>query len=157
MNLKLRLQGPPLPADDHRRFRLPTTWDEYTKPKNEFNHEHVTPLVTKPMGCLMTIPLCLCKRSYVYHFLCLPFIYYSPYVHTIRTDFFTNSDWEKITKSKLIQTRTSTDPEHYTQEEEPRTQGQDQPEHVPPQRCENYAVVTLFFLNFPYLLQDLLS
>ena len=23
--------------------------------------------------------------------------------------------------------------------------------------CENYAVVTLFFLNFPYLLQDLLS
>ena len=23
--------------------------------------------------------------------------------------------------------------------------------------CENYAVVTLFFLDFPYLLQDLLS
>ena len=23
--------------------------------------------------------------------------------------------------------------------------------------CENYAVVPLFFLNFPYLLQDLLS
>ena len=23
--------------------------------------------------------------------------------------------------------------------------------------CENYAIVTLFFLNFPYLLQDLLS
>ena len=27
--------------------------------------------------------------------------------------------------------------------------------HTPP--CENYAVVTLFFLKFPYLLQDLLS
>ena len=26
-----------------------------------------------------------------------------------------------------------------------------------PSECENYAVVTLFFLNFPYLLQDLLS
>ena len=26
-----------------------------------------------------------------------------------------------------------------------------------PANCENYAVVTLFFLNFPYLLQDLLS
>ena len=24
------LQGPPLPADDHRRFRLPTTWDVYS-------------------------------------------------------------------------------------------------------------------------------
>ena len=25
------------------------------------------------------------------------------------------------------------------------------------QHCENYAVIPLFFLNFPYLLQDLLS
>ena len=24
------LQGPLLPADDHRRFRLPTTWDVYS-------------------------------------------------------------------------------------------------------------------------------
>ena len=24
------LQGPPLPVDDHRRFRLPTTWDVYS-------------------------------------------------------------------------------------------------------------------------------
>ena len=46
-----------MPADDHRRFRLPTTWDEYAKLKNEFYYEHVTPLVTEPMGCSMTIPL----------------------------------------------------------------------------------------------------
>ena len=29
--------------------------------------------------------------------------------------------------------------------------------HLKPGCCENYAVVTLFFINFPYLLQDLLS
>ena len=135
MNLKTQLQGPPLPADDYKRFRLPTTWDEYAKPKNEFYHEHVTPLVTEPMGCSMTIPLCPCKHFYVYHFLCLSFYLLSPLCsHDKNGLFFTNSDWEKITKSKLIQTRTSTDQEHHTQEEEPHTQGQDQPEHVPPQR-----------------------
>ena len=30
-----------MPADDHRRFRLPTTWDEYAKPKDEFYNKHV--------------------------------------------------------------------------------------------------------------------
>ena len=24
------LKGPPIPANDHRRFRLPTTWDVYS-------------------------------------------------------------------------------------------------------------------------------
>ena len=70
MNLKLRLQGPPLPADDHRRFRLLTTWDEYARLKDEFYHEHVTPLVTKPMGCSMTIPLWLCEHLYDF-----PYVY----------------------------------------------------------------------------------
>ena len=46
-----------MPADDHRRFRLLTTWDVYAKPKDELYNEHVTPLVTKPMGCSITIPL----------------------------------------------------------------------------------------------------
>ena len=41
---------------------------EYAKPKNEFYNEHVTPLVTEPMGCSKTIPLCLCEHLYVYHF-----------------------------------------------------------------------------------------
>ena len=77
--------------------------------------------------------------------------YYSPYVHTTRTDLFTNSDWEKITKSKLIQTRTLTDQEHRTQEEEPRTQGLDLPEHVPPQRGRSRPP-TLFLPRLPLLL-----
>ena len=34
------------------------------KPKDEFYTKHVTPLVTEPMGCSMTIPLCLCKHLY---------------------------------------------------------------------------------------------
>ena len=46
-----------MPADNYRRFRLPTTWDEYAKPKNEFYYEHVTPLVTEPMGYSMTISI----------------------------------------------------------------------------------------------------
>ena len=46
-----------MPADDHRRFRLLTTWNVYAKPKDELYNEHVTPLVTKPMGCSITIPL----------------------------------------------------------------------------------------------------
>ena len=29
--------------------------------------------------------------------------------------------------------------------------------HPHPYACENYAVITLFFINFPYLLQDPLS
>ena len=63
---------------------------------------------------------------YAFHFICLPFIYYPPYVCTIRMDFFTNLNWEKITKSNLIQTRTSMDQEHHIQEEEPHTQELDQ-------------------------------
>ena len=82
----INFKGPPLPADDHRRFRLPTTWDEYTKPKDEFYNKHVTPLVTEPMGCSMTIPLCLCEHlydfPYVYHFLCLPFLFIIPLMFT---------------------------------------------------------------------------
>ena len=95
MNLKLRFQGPPLPADDHRRFRLPTTWDEYAKPKNEFYNEHVTPLVNRAHGLFNDYTLMLMRT-----FICLSFlmlIIFFPYVHTIRTDLFTNSDWEKIT------------------------------------------------------------
>ena len=32
-----------MPADDHRRFRLPTTWDVYTKPKDEFYKNMLLP------------------------------------------------------------------------------------------------------------------
>ena len=71
-------------------------------------------------------------------------IIYFPYVHTIRTDIFTNLDWEKITKSKLIQTRTLTDQEHHSQEEEPRTQGLDPLSRLRFRPCFNsLASVTL--------------
>ena len=85
-------QGPPLPVDDYGRFRLLTTRDAPTAIEHHL-YDDVTTQMGLTLGSsndntpmLMTMfPFTMFLISYVYLF-----IYYSPYVHTLRTDNSTN-------------------------------------------------------------------
>ena len=79
-------QGPPLPVDDYGRFRLPTTRDAPTAIERHL-YDDVTTQMGLTLGSFndytfmfMFLSL-MFFISYVYLF-----IYYPPYVHTLRTD-----------------------------------------------------------------------
>ena len=102
-------QGPLLPVDDYGRFRLPTTRDAPTAIER-----HLYDDVTTQMGLTLgsfndytSMFMLMFSFTMFLIFLCLPFIYYLPYDHTLRTDNFINIFMEKILNyPKLIQSRT---------------------------------------------------
>ena len=85
-------QGPPLPVDDYGRFRLLTTRDAPTAIEHHL-YEDITMLMGLTLGSsndntpmLMNMPfflMFLISHAYL-------FIYYPPYVFTLRMDNFIN-------------------------------------------------------------------